>query len=254
MSLFVVKADNTKVYIDTNGHIYPTDTNTKDEFYCSSCRCLMHYVSQSSNKVTAHFAGTHRNGCDIGFTSSSYNRSNHTFDHKTVSDFLNAVVNDNIKKPSHNVNRQESTSSTHGSFSETTQKTIKPIHTTRQFFDFLAASNPDDAIYDTVKVKDIYCGISTKFLYTKYITGIHLVFCEFHYYRNEVQELVFSYPRNNECLLTISVKIKDSLLYSRLRKVAFENRERPFLIFAEFQDNYCNIVAESQIVPLRNRR
>lgn len=181
----------------------PAGVTFDDDFVCPSCQCKMYYKSPSSNGRVAHFAGKHDEWCDFGYTSDSDgNIKDYSFSHTTLEDFFHALKDEGVKQASP---KRKNTVSSSMPKELTDVPAPKQIRTVRQLFNVLSSSLPEDELYPGTKVKDIYCGINTRFLYTRYVNGLHLVYGEYTGCSSKAPILFCSYPsRKNEQMLISS--------------------------------------------------
>lgn len=244
----------TGIPIVATAKMLPTGVTFDDDFFCPSCHCGMYYKSASSNGRSAHFAGKHESWCDIGYTSDNDGTiRDYVFTDETLPDFLNKLISDGVKEPS----AEEYKQSTKSSASKTTitpissYETPQNIKTVRQLFNVLSSSLPDDELYSGVKVKDVYCGVNTQFLYTKYVNGLHLVYAEYKGYSSKAPILFCSYPSREEEQIKIYVHFNDDQLFTAAKMQLKGHYGKHILIFASFINNNCNVASLTQIVPLR---
>lgn len=248
MSLYAKTQMNDVAYIDTNtGMLKPEYANPSDDFICPSCDCIMHFVSSSSNGRVAHFSGHHNDGCDIALTNGTDNIRNTNFPCDNIESFMNKIEADGLKKPSAGKFKKyplKKPSST----PNTTPKS-KDINTVRDLFNVLANSNPNDIFYDNIKVNDIYCGMNTRYLYTKFINGNHLVYCEYNWHSSDGMTLYFRYPSINSTQIKIYAHLTDKSLSDYFIKM-LGSKGTKALILADFNNNNCTITSEVFIIAL----
>lgn len=218
--------------------------DTTDTFLCPSCQEKMRYVSQSSNGRAAHFRGHHKDYCDIGFTNANEHIYEYELSKNTLQDFLNVLKNSSVKTRTSVPHKNINTEGHH------LIKTKKEITTLRQLHNILALSNPEEELYDGVKVKDVYCGISTKYLYTKYINGLHLVFAQFNGYQKEEKKLYFCYPSRESTQIKICVSFSDNTDYQSFIHNDGNHTGYYFIIYAEFKNSRCTLDSLTQIIRL----
>lgn len=245
MSNWAYDIRDNKVII--KGNKLPDGYRTGDAYFCPSCRSGMYFKSVSSNERSAHFAGHHENWCDIGFTDATHaNRNNVDLTGFTLNGLLNEITH-----PHRNANIQGT-----GGGNGTGNRGVNPkINTVRKLFHFCAANDPDMVVYEQKTIKDIYCGLNTRFLYTQYIAGLHLVFCDYVSPDSVRHLLKFAYPNAAHKVIDIICHIQDDKLFDRCYKLFRGHNNRPSLVFAEFSryGNRCEIIHEKQLIPLRGR-
>lgn len=223
------------------------------DYRCPSCGCKMYYKSASSNGRAAHFAGHHNSECDIGHTSDVDGKlSDYYFDQTTLSTFLESLMASGVKTIKKTVSADNMMYSETKGHVTIKNPNKKKIRTLRQLFNVLASSSPDATIYSTIKVKDIYCGSSTEYLYTTYINGLHLVYAQYNGYSRYNQCLYLKYPSCKRCNVTIRVYIEDALLFSSIVKSLVGHTQKFVLLFSVIDGNHCRISSAVQLVPLRS--
>ena len=244
MSLWAKNMNGDKVIIENNG---VSKGSTEDEFLCPSCGQPMWFNSQSSNMRGAHFKGHHKDGCDIGFITENENAYKYNLSKKSLYDLLQSLIKDGIKTATPGTHRI--TGNGKGSQSPKTIK--KEITSLRQLYNICANSSPDYESEPGLKIKNIYCGISTAFLYTKYISELHLVYAQFHGYNKLENKLFFDYPSQNNKQITVCISFSN---LSDLEAFIDENGayvHHYFIILGEFNNSRCSLDSISQIIRLR---
>ncbi len=232
----------------------PSGVTFDDDFFCPSCRCHMYYKSASSNNRAAHFAGKHESWCDIGYTSDREGTvRDYSFTEETLPDFLSKIVSEGVKEPSVSKNKPSSkgTASKAPATTISRRATPKDIKTVRQLFNVLSSSLPEDELYPGIKVKDVYCGVNTQFLYTKFIKGLHLVYAEYNWFDKKTQKLFFRYPSIHHAQIKVICHVPNVELFNALSELLKGHFNKPVLEFATFSNSVCVIESPLQIVPLR---
>jgi hypothetical protein len=239
--------------IEASTDSLPPGVTFDDDFFCPSCRCKMYHKSASSNGRVAHFAGKHAEYCDIGLTSDVDGTvRSYSLSENSLAEFLETLITEGVKVPSSSRRKASTGSVAPKTGGETSSTSIsKSIKTVRQLFNVLASSLPDDELYPGTKVKDIYCGISTLFLYTKYINGLHLVYAEYTGYSAKSSIMYCSYPSKAGEQIKIYLHFEKEELFKSAKKMLMGHIRKPILIFASFSNSNCDIVSLTQIVPLR---
>ena len=127
---------------------------------------------------------------------------------------------------------------------------IKDIKSVRQLFSLFKRESFNAVLYDDVRICDVYCGPSTKHIYTKYINGIHLVHAQYNWYSKELPRLYFRFPTVDDWTLKITAMFLDDMLYHDAVQLLYHHHKKPILLFAEFNDGFCTISSMSQLIPL----
>ncbi len=258
MSLWAKNSRGETVSITQDGGV--SSGRITDTVYCPSCRCRMSFVSESSNKRTAHFQGHHRDGCDIGYTSANDSFNVYEFTHESIAAFLEKLKEDGVRTnqvaiPDTGNDQAVASIIEQSSIQDAEnlpipEKEKMPIQTLRQFFGALANSDPNHVLYEQTTVKDIFCGRSTAFLYTRYINGTHLVYAQFHGYDRANKTFYFHYPSEN------TVQIKLAVMFDAQRSFdVFLQRHHPhvhdyFVMIADFSYNRATLESLVQIIRL----
>lgn len=252
MSLWVHDSNKQIIEITENGGV--SRGNTTDVFYCPSCGNVMTFVSEASNRRTAHFQGHHIMGCDIGYTDPSENVNNYTFEEYSLKDFLDKLKSEGIRTtpPTNTTISSENNKDINSSdrVQDTKTKRTLPIKTVRQLFSVLANSNPSEIIYGNTTVRDIYCGRSTAYFYTRFIGGIHLVYAQLRRYDKDNCSLFFQYPSESRKQIEVVVRYKVSLLFDSFINKHHAHIHHFYIIFAEFNQSKCLIDSATQIIYL----
>ena len=246
MSLWVKNMNGDDVIIKNNG---VSKGSTEDKFLCPSCGESMWFTSQSSNMRGAHFKGHHKDGCDIGFITENENAYKYNLSKKSLYDLLQSLIKDGIKTATPGTHRI--TGNGKGSQSPKTIK--KEITSLRQLYNICANSSPDYEPDPGLKIKNIYCGISTAFLYTKYISGLHLVYAQFQWYNESGNIVRFHYPSESNKQLDVYVSFSNSAALRSFIKDNAAYIHCYFIILGEFHNNRCVLDSASQAIHLDKR-
>lgn len=216
-----------------------------DTFLCPSCSAPMHHVAKASNKRIPHFAGHHLLGCDIGHTNPSEgNLVGIDMTGFTAENLLSSICKQ--EAPSSNNRDRSSTVLSMAGASKTNR-----ITTIRKLFHVCASNPPGAILYDNVTIKDLYCGDKTKFLYTKYITGLHLVYAQYKSFDEDSLCFNFCYPDNAAKTLWVNVTASSRDVFSQIRKNLGHVAEHRFAaILAIFDYQRCTVTVAKQVVPL----
>lgn len=266
MSLFAkITPDHTEefVHINKRGEVVDSEnhiiTNPRARAYwCPSCNGEMHFVSAATNGRTAHFSGRHSDDCDIGFTSDAEGGRNYAFESGSIEDFLDGICEEDLRVPAEpaaaRVRHEPSAGEPDGGVAPgPVEDRAVPIHTVRQLFHFMVNSDPNDIVYGDKRVKDIYCGPATEWLYTKYISGTHLVYCEYNWHDDNYETFYFRFPSKRNTVIKIFAHIKNPAIGGYLQNI-LGNPGQKVLILAEFESHRttsdCTITSRVQIVPL----
>lgn len=223
-------------------------------FYCQNpkCNCEFSIAALNSNKVRTHFVKriscNHIEGCwnDINLKESGskndYDTSNFSPD-----GLLNIIKNANDKKADNKVKE----SPVPKSLSKEHKKEILYIHTVRELFAVCLMNDVDDEI-NGIKIKEIFAGRKTSYLYTKYISGIKLVECLYNSYDTKSNKIKFSFPYNGNNFI-IDIHFDSTELFKEYNKKLY-NYKQPILIYAEWNNNHAEITSGKQIIPLKNHK
>lgn len=245
MSLWVKNMNGDNVTIKNNG---VSEGSTEDKFLCPSCGEPMWFVSQSSNMRGAHFRGRHKDGCDIGFTTENENAYKYNLSEKSLHELLQNLINKGIKTTTLSVTGTTGTGIHTGIQSPKTIK--KEITSLRQLYNICATSSPDYEPEPGLKIKNIYCGMSTAFLYTKYISGLHLVYGQLQWYDENRNIVRFHYPSEFNKQLDVYVSFSNS---TDLKTFIDNNRTHVhhyFIILGEFNNSRCVLDSLCQLIHL----
>ena len=252
MSLWVYDSNRQIVEITDRGGV--SRGSTTDTFYCPSCGNAMSFVSEASNGRTAHFQGHHSVGCDIGYTDPRESINNYSFNEESLKDFFDKLKNEGVKTsaPTNTTLSSENSRNNNSLDLEQSKKDKRtlPIKTVRQLFSVLANSKPSEIIYGNTTVRDIYCGRSTAYFYTKFINGIHLVYAQLRRYDREKCSLYFQYPSENTKQIELVVSYNKSLLFDFFINKHHAHLHHFYIIFAEFNHSNCLIDSATQIIYL----
>lgn len=229
-----------------------TAAEQHDLFYCPcpTCECRFGIRSINSNKRKPTFfklpSSNHSASCFVPYVKSE-DGDNTTYD---ADDFEPQVLLDKILQSKNNSSDKTVANSGASSHFPKDDET-KPIKTIRQLYNICASNNPNMDLNNGLKVKDIFAGRNTSFLYTQYISGLKLVECKFiNRYDNEKQLLFFSYPYGeNTIILKVSIKNKND--YFSAKRLLWDFN-RPVIIYANWNNSTCDIYNSKQLVPLKN--
>lgn len=226
-----------------------------DVFYCpcADCRCIVKFRSINSNKRRSHFykpeSSTHSEKCGIPYFK---NESGNRYDYDTNSLSLEKLLSgiENSRQAATKVHTSPNANDINGANNGNSSEKFKPITTIRQLYKICVLNSPDTVIKENLRVKDIFAGRSTSFLYSKYISGIKLVECSFgNRYDNQKGILYFKYPFNgNQIALTVT--IEDRNLFYKIRNEIWDYKY-PIIIFAKWDNSSCKITNNKQIIPLK---
>lgn len=223
----------------------------KNIFYCQStnCKCKFVISALNSNKVKAHFvklpSSEHIANCwnDIILSESGDK------DDYDTSDFSPLALLNNIQKSKTNESSGDKLNiSSSEVFPTSAAKETLYLHTIRQLH-AVCLMNDDDEDINGIKIKEIFAGRKTSYLYTKYISGIKLVECSYHSYNTKSQEIKFQFPYAGNNFL-LSIHFNSIELFKFFRKQLYRY-EQPILIYAEWNNNQAEIIAKKQIVALK---
>lgn len=229
--------------------VKPNEQNAT--FYCQNirCNCEFSVSALNSNKVRPHFMkkenSHHIEGCwnDINLKESGNKKVYDTSDF-SPNGLLNIIKNTNDEKTSDIVKKTF--------FSKTdtivSKKEILYIHTVRELFAVCLMNDNDDEI-NGIKIKEIFAGRKTSYLYAKYISGIKLVECSYHSYDNKSNKIKFRFPYNKNNFI-IDIHFYSTELFKEYKKKLYDYKQ-PIIIYAEWKNNHAEISSGKQIVPLK---
>lgn len=235
----------------------PKRVSSDDVFYCCGCNSVLHLKAIHSNLRAAHFAGKHEPWCD----EPSGNRSKEQVDDFQLKsgDFENLLaklIADGVKekgddKPSSPVSGKTTTSTpTTPRPGVSKQLNILDVKSIRYLYQLLRNESFNKVLYDNTRICDIYCGPSTKHIYTKYISGLHLVHCQYNWRSKSQPRLFFRFPTVDKTQIKIFADFIDHDLYDLAVSILDKHYKKPVLLFADFTDSYCQIQSLTQVVPL----
>lgn len=230
-----------------------SSVNIHDDFYCCGCHCILHIKAVDSNKRAAHFAGKHELWCDDASTSQGNDRiSDYGLKNGFLQKLLETVQTEGVKKPSESTSHVSHTTavSSGNGVGKGKPHDIKVLKTIRQLFNLFKRESFNTILYDNVRICDIYCGPSTKHIYTKYINGLHLVHAQYNWGNEDSKTLFFRFPTIAETQIKIYVHIEDRELFNDAFALLKSHYGKPVLIYAEFSNGNCTITSLAQIVPL----
>lgn len=249
MSFFARKSKTDPIENAISADKIMTPAERERDYYCPGCSCVFRYRAASSNERAAHFFrhGTHDPNCWM-----------------PLADSINGQIDMNLPKGfslehlyfsvTHSKNRSGKGVGTAGGGTKAVTQ-IK-LNTLRNLYKFCCYHDNNYAVGDGLKVKDIFVGKKTSYLYTKYVKGIHLVECQCHYYKRETQSIFFQYPFGKSPALKIQIHFNDESIFCLKVKQLFRQKA-PVLIFADWEMRgsyvYAEIFTTRQIVPLSNR-
>lgn len=226
----------------------------REELFCPSCGCKMHYVSAVSNRRAAHFSGKHFPECDIGSASSdNVDPYHYELPENSIQGLFDLILRQGVKQPS----PKESTNSKHGA--PTGMEHKGTINTIRKLYNFCASADPDTILPDGKRVGDIYFGKRAADEYKKNekkredngIRGLHLMYAQYNGHNDE-GTLFFHCPSKANAILRIAVKSNDKNMLSTVHRSL--GRDCYALIFADFKHKHCDIESPAQIVPIKKAK
>lgn len=229
--------------------------NEQDDVFfcpCSDCRCIVKFRSMNSNKRRNHFykpeTSTHSEECGMPYFK---NESGDKNDYDTATLSLENLLStiERSKQATTKMQVSQKTNDINKTSNINSLKELKPITTIRQLYKICVLNSPDTVLKENLRVKDIFAGRSTTFLYSRYISGIKLVECKFHYYKKETQTLFFKYPCTRDSIIELKVIINNKTLFNEIVKQIY-GYSKPIIICAKWNDSSCHISSKKQIVPL----
>lgn len=238
---------------DKNGNLVMSENinlnNYKNTFYCPNpdCKCLYSCRSVYSNKRKPHFfklkSSNHIDGC-WGILVDSVSNDIGDYD---LSDFSANGLLESVISTRRSKNTQPNDSMNKGIGT-------RFIHTIRQLKDYCLAFDNNTVLNNDITIKDIFCGRKTSFLYTKYIKGIKLVECQYHYYKKEKQSIFFTFPYKSNPIIKIQLVFDSVNLFWEMVKYFNNNKDKIVFILADFINTssvtYAHISSKKQILVL----
>lgn len=211
-------------------------------FHCITCNCEMTLAAQHSTYKKAYFTGKHVPGMGCGKTHASKGITRYHITQESIDDLFASVCTTENKAA---VETREYNRTGVGHRSRNLE-----IHTFRQFYKALKASNIYDPIYPgaETRVCDYFCGEETKHIYTTYISGRHVVEAEFHRYDSEELTINFWFPSAKNHQLNFAAIFENSMEFHRALNYIFSKESKKFVIFADFEDGTCQIHSSKQII------
>ena len=209
-----------------------------------------------SNLKAAHFAGKHEPGCDEIPENHRPKERIDDFQLKAgdLNDLLAKIISDGVKERGDNNPLTSSFGVTASAISFHTDSpkkfNILNVKSIRYLYRLFKNESFNKILYDNVRICDIYCGPSTKHIYTKYVTGLHLVHAQYNWCNDDKRTLYFRFPTIDNTQIKIYAHINDIDLYMTLSLLLKNHYRKPTLIFAVFDGADCNIESPTQVVPL----
>lgn len=188
------------------------------DYFCPGCNARYRFKSLSSNGRAPHFFlcnDQHSKDCWVPRSESAGDGNIDAFD---LADFTPESLLERIK--THRRTEPESPFSTVSESvlsdeSSESAKSVMHVHTLRQLY-AICTQNPDSFQFpDGTRIKDIFCGEKTSYLYTQYCSGIKLVEAVPYRFNSQDREIVFHYPRRaKESLLVFSAYFSNDRLFT----------------------------------------
>ncbi len=228
--------------------IQPNEQN--NIFYCQNPKCNCEFIvsALNSNIVRTHFAKLKSSKHIVGCWNNVALSDSGDKDDYDTSDFSPIALLNNIQKTKDKkiVVRNEKTMGYDISSTEIKKEKIR-IHTIRQLYSVCVMNDDDEEINNT-KVKEIFAGRKTSYLYTKYISGIKLVECSYHSYDAKSNEIRFRFPYAGNNFI-IFIHFNSTELFKNFKNQLYDY-ENPILIYAKWNNNKAEITSDKQIIPL----
>lgn len=226
-----------------------TVADRERDYYCPGCTCIFRYRAASSNARAAHFfrCGSHDPGCWMPFADS-------------ISGEIDASAMKNISLQRlylSLIHTKKSPGKGIGTAGGGTRGVshIKPT-TIRNLYKYCCHYPNDTPLGQELTVKDVFVGRKTSFLYIKYVKGIHLVECQYDYYKKGCFSIFFHCPYGQSPVLKVQLHFNDESLFWHVQKQMFDQKA-PVLIFSDWKMKsgyvYTEILTSQQIVPLSGR-
>lgn len=128
--------------------------------------------------------------------------------------------------------------------------------TIRNLYKFCCYHDNNHCLGNGLKVKDVFVGRKTSFLYIRYVSGLHLIECQYRDYDSTAQCIYFSYPFQKNMILNIQLHFRNKDLFNRKVK-QLQDQKAPVLIYSDWKTTdgcvYTEIFTSQQIVPLGSR-
>lgn len=229
--------------------VNPDEQN--DTFYCQNveCDCQFSVSALNSNKVRTHFVkkigSQHIEGCwnNMNLKESGSKNDYDTSDF-SPNELLNIIKNANDKKTDDIIKKAIFPKKS----PTVPEREILHIHTVRELFAVCLMNDSDDEI-NGIKIKEIFAGRKTSYLYTRYISGIKLVECSYHSYDTKANKIKFRFPYNGNNFI-IDIHFDSTELFTKHKNKLYGYKQ-PVLIYAEWNNNHAEITSEKQIIPLK---
>ena len=213
-------------------------------YCCPGCTATFRFRSESSNGTPAHFYLFHDNhdaSCWVPYAGKAVNKMLSKPDKSFDADsFLDELIAKGVKAPTGTTGKH------HGG-----RKKILHLSTVRNLYKYCLL-HPDTAmVNDTKRIKDLFVGRKTKYLYTRHISGIKLI--EAKYWRYTKTQIFLKYPYGEDPhKFTIRLDFNgDERLCATVRNRIY-GVEKPVLIYAEWitakDEVSTTILNEAQVV------
>ena len=223
-------------------------------FYCPNklCTCKFTARSLNSNKKSAHFGkirtSEHIPGCwgdnehIQGGRLSDYELKDFTMESFYLSLGKKARATEDITPKKRKKKEEESDGGE--------PKSKLYIHTIRQLYT-ICIKNPLDEEINGIRIKDIFAGERTAFIYKKYISGLKLVECSYLGYKTEKNLVFYKFPVGSERGkgFVLRVHVPDAY-YKKIRHDSYYHTGK-ILIFANWNNSNCQLRTDRDIVFLK---
>lgn len=193
-------------------------------FYCPdpNCNCEVKLVSYNSNKRKAHFRGNNHSENCIFYHSNLNDINEFDVTNFSPSNLLDIITN--AKNRTNDNNFKTDTDKVNNQSDKKYINTIKALY-------YLAINYPVSYEINGYKISDLVCYKNTAHIYTKFISGIKLVVCDFYYYNTDSNTIYFRY--NNSIIL--KAVFDTSELFKKAQKDFYEKEN--VIIFANWDSS-----------------
>lgn len=229
-------------------------------FYCANkeCNCRFGIAAINSNKVRPYFSklpsSSHIVNCwnDIEFSVSG-DKGDYDLSDFSPDSLLAEIIRKRQTETGADTSIHKEGVIKKSKFGTDPKGEIQYIHTIRQLYT-VCMSTPDNEEINGIAVKYLFAGRKTKFLYTKYITGIRLVECIYNSYAKLTNTIYFKFPYDTvgNGRFKVEVTIKDTKLFDQIRNDVNDSKSL-IIIYADWKNNKGEIRSKKQIVVMKQR-
>lgn len=249
MSFFVRKSKTDPIENAISADEILTPAERERDYYCPGCSCVFRYRAISSNKRAAHFfrRGMHDADCWMPYAEAINGQID-----------MNAPKDFSLKHLYFLVTHSKSRSGKGVGTVGGGTKAVTPIklNTIRNLYKFCCYHDNNHVVGNGLKVKDIFVGKKTSYLYTKYVNGLKLVECSYLQCNEAKKTIYFAFPSVEDERFHIVTSFNDADTFEKVSEMV-RAAPSPILILAEWATSfgtttvYSNILSSKQVVPLR---